>query len=487
MLLFIMFLGFIALFLGYKFYSPYVMKQLNFDETKETPAYKYRDDVDYMPISTNKNMMIQLLNIAGTGPVFGPIMAALFGPISLILIPLGNIFAGAVMDLGFGVISMKNKGMNFPAIAIEQMGRWSKWPVTIFSCLLLLLVGTVFVVTPASLMNVTFFDGSQTTHYIIVSIIFAYYIMATVMPIDKIIARYYPYLTALLLIGTLAIFISLLVSTVTGGLPYGLPPIDAHGFIAWSNPRGTLLWPGFIVAVSCGFISGFHTTQTPIVAKTLKDGRHVRKTFYGMMSVEGGIALVWAFASIVLFTPISLSETMHLGTQTLVVSEISNTTLGPFAFLLVLAVVILPITSGDTAFRSLRSIVAEVFNIPQEKVKSRIIMALPVFTASVIAMQMGFQPLWNYFTWSNHMLSIMSLIMITGYLKNQGTNYWITLVPMLLLFSLNMLYLFNDAGIGFGLEWNISAILGTVVALLSAYFFLRYSRSWQGKVLDEFH
>ena len=483
-MLVIMFVGFIALYLGYRFYSPFVLKQLKFDVAKKTPAHTMQDGVDYVPIGPMKNMMIQLLNIAGTGPVFGPIIAALFGPISLIFIPIGNIFAGAVMDLGFGVMSVENEGKNFPSIARKYMGRWSTVITTIFSALLLLLVATVFVTTPAQLIAVTFFGGNYLT-YILVAI-FAYYFLATILPVDKIIARFYPYFTGLLLLGTFGIFVSILFSAITGGGGIHIPSLNEYGsMIIWDNPNGVRLIPGFIVAVSCGFISGFHTTQSPIVSKTISDGRDARRIFYGMMSVEGGIAMIWAFAAMVLFTPEALADTLREGTASLVVFRSASQTLGIFSFLVVLAVAILPISSCDTAFRSLRSIIAEVFHIGQSKAINRVALAIPLFVASILVMQIGFDTLWMYFTWSNHMLSIMSLILITGYLKYHKSNYFITLIPAVILFFLNTLYLFNDNRIGPGLEWGVSAVIGLIVSVVCTILLLKFSKSFNGSELDE--
>jgi len=472
------FVGIMILFLGYKFYSPFVLKQFNLDENMQTPAHAKNDGVDFIPINSKKNMLVQLLNIAGTGPIFGPIMGALFGPIALILIPIGNIVAGSVMDLGFGVLSLKNGGSNLPILAKKYIGKWSLYIITAFTLLLLILVGTVFVVTPVNLIASSFNMAEHTT--LITGLIFVYYIIATLVPIDKIAARFYPYCTIILLIGTCLTLFGTLFLIFTGDVT--LPALDGNLF-TW-HPAGTALIPGFIVAVSCGFISGFHTTQTPIVAKTLDSSKDTRKTFYGMMVLEGAIAMVWAFASLALFTPEGLLSTIQEGTQSLVVNNVANTTLGFFAPILIIIIIIFPITSGDTAFRSLRSNIAELFNINQSKVTSRLLVSLPIFGASIFLMTIGFETLWSYFTWANHMVAILSLLLVTGYLKHLGTNYLVTLVPAVILFFLNTMYILTDRQIGAGLSFTHGAIGSAVIAILGTYFLLKNSKSWRGDDLD---
>lgn len=472
-------IGIVILAVGYKFYSPFALKQLNLDESMVTPAHEKNDGVDYIPLGARKNMLVQLLNIAGTGPIFGPIMGALFGPIALILIPIGNIFAGAIMDLGFGVISLKNGGVSFPVLAKKYIGKWSLYIISAFTILLLILVATVFVVTPVNLIASSFNLGEYIP--IITALIFVYYILATIVPIDKIAARFYPYCTVILLIGTLFTLLGTLYLIFIGDVT--MPSITSGGLLTW-HPNNVLLFPGFIVAISCGFISGFHTTQTPIVAKTLNESKDARKTFYGMMVVEGGIAMIWAFTSLVLFQPDVLFATIAEGTQSLVVNNVAHMTLGLFAPILIIIIIIFPITSGDTAFRSLRSIFAELFNINQTKVISRLLISLPIFLTSIFLMTIGFDTLWSYFTWANHMVSVLSLLLITGYLKYSGSNFLFTLIPMVILFFLNMLYILTDNQIGAGLNHVTGSIFAAIISGIATYLLLKYSKSWKGDKID---
>lgn len=472
-------IGVLILIFGYKFYSPFALKQFKLDENMVTPAYAKRDDVDYVPINVRKNMLVQLLNIAGTGPIFGPIMGALFGPIVLILIPVGNILAGSVMDLGFGVLSLKNGGTNLPIIARKYIGNWSLYIISAFSILLLILVATVFVVTPVSLIASSFNMANYT--FIITGLIFVYYIIATIIPIDKIAARFYPYCTIILLAGTLLTLLGTLYLVFTGKT--NISSFSMGDMLRW-HPDGAHLFPGFIVAVSCGFISGFHTTQTPIVAKTLKSSKDAKKTFYGMMTVEGIIAMVWALASLILFQPQALLETINSGTQSLVVDNVATMTLGVLSPIIVIVIIIFPITSGDTAFRSLRSVIAELFNIKQSKILSRLFISLPIFATSILLMAMDFRTLWSYFTWANHMMAVITLLLLTGYLKYVGSKFFITLIPMILLFFLNTLYILTDDKIGANLEYMNGCIISAIITLLATYVLLKYSNSWKGNKID---
>ena len=480
-------IGLVILVLGYKFYSPYVLRQMQLDEGMEMPAHKLNDGVDYTPISTRKSMLIQLLNIAGTGPIFGPILAALFGPIVLIFIPIGNIFAGAVMDLGFGVLSVKNEGKSLPVLARKYMGNWSVHIITFFTAALLLLVATVFVVTPSNLLVQTF--GIQDYFWWVISAVFAYFVLATVTPIQTIVARFYPIMGVSLLLGTAMLLIGTFWLIFSGAV--SVPTIMTAGIFSaswhpnYGNPGFVPLLPGFIVAMACGVISGFHTTQSPIVAKTLDSGKDVRKTFYGMMALEGAVAMVWAFAALALFSSVDLQAAIVAGTPSYVVGLAAEMTLGPLAIFLIFIVILFPITSGDTAFRALRSVFAELLNIDQKAIRSRLLIAIPLFAASIALVFIGFGPLWAWFVWSNHMLSVMSLLLITGYLKSIGTNYWVTLIPLFSLFLLNMLYIFTDASIGAGLSYGIGLIAAIITVAVFGGFSLKYSNSWRGSIIDE--
>lgn len=467
MLNIIFIIGLLILFIGYKTYAKYVEKQLDINEERQTPAYKYRDGVDYVPLGDKKNKLIQLLNIAGTGPIYGPIAGAVFGPIGLLIIPIGNIFMGSAHDFVAGMVSVRNKGNSVPTLATKYLGSWSKYIVLIFSAVLLMLVGTVFVTSPAELINANF----GINYNLILFVIFIYYIISTITPIDKIIGRIYPFITAILLIGTTLVFSSAIIMQVSGKVT--APEVTMTNIFNW-NPTGAYIIPGFFIMVSCGLISGFHSTQIPIVAKTLTNENRAKSTFYGMMVTEGIIAMIWCYITILLFDPQTIATT----TQPVLVGQIASIALGSYiSWVLILAVIILPITSGDTAFRSLRMIISETFGINQTKMTKRIILAIPIFFISFLLITaIDFSTLWLYFTWSNHMLAVLMLFISTSYLYHKQKNYLITLIPAIILFAIDTMYLLQDQKIGFGIENHgvvliassvIVAIFSTIVVHLS--------------------
>ncbi len=458
-------IGILILIIGYNTYAKYVEKQLEPDENRVTPAYELRDDVDFLPLNDKKNKLIQLLNIAGTGPIYGPIAGAVFGPIGLIIIPLGNIFGGAVHDFVSGLISMRNQGSSIPKLSTKYLGSWSKIVMTVFSIVLLMLVGTVFVTSPAELMNANF--GINYT--LILAIIFVYYIISTIAPIDKIIGRIYPYITGVLLLGTSLAFISVIIMQITGEV--SSPEITLNNIMNW-NPTGAYLIPGFFVLVSCGLISGFHATQVPIVAKTTPNEKDAKSTFYGMMVGEGVIAMIWCYITILLFDPQTIADT----SQPVLIGQIAQMTLGAYlSWILILAVIILPVTSGDTAFRSLRVIIAETFNISQKNINKRIILAIPIFVMSLLLITaIDFSTLWLYFTWSNHMLAVLTLFIGASYLYHLQKNYLIMVIPAIILFIIDTMYLLEDQKIGFGIQnHGLVTILSIIIAVLASLIVIK--------------
>lgn len=462
-------IGIFILVIGYKTYSVYVVKQLDINPDRVTPAININDGVDFVPLPKRKNQLIQLLNIAGTGPIYGPIAAAVFGPIGLIIIPIGNILAGAVHDVLIAVISVRNNGSNLPILATKYIGKWSKIIITIFTSLLLILVATIFVTSPAQLITSTI----DINYNFVLLVIFIYYIISTIAPIDKIIGKIYPYITIILLVGTLLTFISVLFMTLMGNID--LPKVTFDNILNW-NPTGTMIVPGFFVMVSCGLISGFHSTQSPIVSKTIKTEAEARETFYLMMVVEGVIAMIWAFVTMALFDPTTISET----TQPVLIGQIAAITLGSYlSWLLILAVIVLPITSGDTAFRSLRSIIAEVVKYDQKPITNRLILCAPIFLTSLLLLTViDFSSLWLYFTWSNHMLAVFTLFTAAAYLKYHKKNHLIAIIPGMILLYIDTLYLLTDLKIGFGLNYTISIILSIIITIIFTYVITKISRGY---------
>ena len=409
------FLASIALLIiGYFTYGKYIENVFAVKESRPTPAYTHNDCVDYLPMSMPKNLLIQLLNIAGTGPVFGPIMGALYGPVAFIWIVIGCIFAGAVHDYLIGMISIRNRGAHLPELASKFLGKFMKHVVNGFAILLLLLLATVFVTTPADLLYVLL-DG-QIALEIIIGVIFLYYILATLLPIDKIIGRLYPYFGTLLLISALGLGAGL----VFRGAP--IPEISLVNF----HPDNLPIFPLMFFTITCGALSGFHATQSPIVSRTTQNENQGRKIFYGMMITEGIIALIWAAAAMSLFDGYNgLNDFLANGGPGAVVSEASIMMLGAIGGkLAVLGIIVLPITSGDTAFRSARMIIADYINLAQKKISSRLWITVPLFAISAILTQIDFDILWRYFSWANQATAVISLFISAMYLYVAGKNYW---------------------------------------------------------------
>lgn len=449
------------LVLAYFTYGKYIEKMFGVKPDRATPAYVNQDGVDYLPMSSNRNSLIQLLNIAGVGPIFGPIMGALYGPVAFVWIVLGAIFAGAVHDYLTGMISIRNRGAHLPELAGKFLGKVMKHVVNAFAILLLVLVGTVFVTSPASLLH-NLMNGKVSLAVITLAI-FAYYILATLLPIDKIIGRFYPLFGALLVVASLG---------VGGALIIQQAPIPELHF-SNLHPDNMPIFPLIFLTITCGALSGFHATQTPIISRTTQREGEGRKIFYGMMIAEGIIAMVWAAAAMSLFHgSTGLNELLKSGGTGLVVSEVAKTTLGAvIGTIAVLGVIILPITSGDTAFRSARMIIADYIRLPQQKMGRRLLVALPLFAISVALTQIDFDILWRYFSWANQATAVIALFVGAMYLYIARKNYWVALLPGAFMLYTTTVYILN-AKIGFQLSMNVSYVIAAFIsAVLVGLFF----------------
>lgn len=383
------FCGIAMLVFGYIIYGAFIEKNFVIDVNRQTPAVKINDGYDYVPMSRWKNAIIQLLNIAGTGPIFGPIMGALYGPAAYIWIVIGCVFGGAVHDYMIGMISVRNKGAHLPELASKYLGAPVKHVVNIFAMLLLILVGTVFVVTPANLIK-SILPSGVTLSWII-GIIFLYYLVSTVLPIDKALGKVYPWFGAVLILSTVAIGISLIFND------YTLPNLTIQSLVN-SHPKGTPIFPILFFTISCGALSGFHATQAPMIA-------------------EGMIAMVWAAAAMSLFNGQTLSEMIDNGTPSVVVNQVSYLLLGNIlGTVAIIGVIVLPISSGLSAFRSLRTIVADYLRIKQDSLKKVIFTSLPLYGLSLLILQIDFNLLWRYFNWANQVTSVIALFIATSFL-----------------------------------------------------------------------
>lgn len=453
----------ILLLLGYLTYGKFVDKTFKSDANKITPAHSHADGVDFVPMNSSKNAFIQILNIAGVGPIFGPILGALYGPSAFLWIVFGSIFAGGVHDYLTGMISLRYGGAHLPALASRFLGKSFSHVVNFFTLLLLLLVGTVFVTAPAKMINELIGnDGGVLT--IIIFCIFLYYIAATVLPIDKIIGKIYPVLGFLLIVSAVGICIGMFI--------YGnpIPELTLENL----HPKGLPYYPVIFLTISCGALSGFHATQSPIISRTIDNEKDGRKIFYGMMILEAVIAMIWAAAAMSLMNGEDLSILLANGGPAAVVNKIAIVFLGTVGgTIAVLGVIVLPITSGDTSFRAARMIIADYLNIDQKALKNRFMVAIPLFVISYILTNMDFQLLWRYFSWANQVTAAIALWIGAVYLYQKRTHYMIALAPAFFITSVVFSYLFYDPTIGFGMAVATSNWIGIILtALVTAMFFV---------------
>lgn len=472
MLLFI--IGLIILFGGGFFYSKYVESQLAPDD-RETPAVKKADGVDYVVMSEKKNWLINLLNIAGTGPILGPIQGILFGPIAFLAIPIGCVFAGAVHDFMTGFISMRNGGSQVPKLVGKYIGDGVRKFYNVVIALLLLLTGVVFVYTPGDLIanDVLKVGVDSNAIWIIYAVIFIYYILSTVLPIDKLIGRIYPIFGAFLLISAIGVFIGIFAKG-SGNLSF------ANAGLLAEHPLGQKFIPSFFITVACGILSGFHGSQVTLISRTVKSESEARVTFYSTMIAEGFIAMVWAAGAMVIFS----SGQAPLDTAgTLMVGKISKYFMGNVGGLLaVLGVIALPITSGDTAFRSLRLIISEELNIDQKSPSKRAGLSAVLFIPAIAILFFaksnpnGFNLLWRYFGFTNQFVATFALAVATIYLINNDKNYIITLIPGVFYVFVVFSFIINIKGLGLGLPFSIAYPAAAVIAALYAFFVVKIGR-----------
>ena len=452
------------LVVGYFVYGKWIERMFGPDSRK-TPALLKSDGVDYVVLPKWKLFMIQFLNIAGLGPIFGAIMGAKFGVASYLWIVLGSIFAGAVHDYFSGMLSIRHGGKMLPEIIGFYLGTTTKKVMRVFSVLLMILVGTVFVAGPAGLLAQSV-SAIDVTLWII--LIFVYYLLATLLPIDRIIGRLYPLFAIALLVMGAGILVMLFV--VHPVLPEFWEGMDNKHPAADTLP----LFPIMFVSIACGAISGFHATQSPMMARCMSSENQGRPVFYGAMIVEGIIALIWAAAATYFFHENGMGE----GNAAIIVNAISNNWLGAAgAVLAILGVVVAPITSGDTAFRTARLIISDSFSIDQKKIRNRLAISIPLFVGSIALLlysltdKEGFDTIWRYMAWSNHTLSVFTLWAIPVYLVFAKNLYWITLLPALFMTTVCVTYI-CIAPEGFRLSIPFSYGIGAVSLIVSVLWFL---------------
>lgn len=459
-----LFISFLVLIIGYLIYGRLVEKVFSPDD-RPTPAIAINDGVDCVPMKTWRATLVQLLNIAGTGPIFGALMGAVFGPVVFLWIVFGSILGGAVHDFMSGMISSRHEGASIAELSGTYLGKVVKWIMRIFSVILLLLCGAVFVTSPAGLLDKLTPDWMNSTFWAI--IILVYYLLATLLPIDKLIGKLYPIFGILLITMAVAVIGGIIFSSGK----YTIPEISLKNL----HPEGTPIWPYMFITVACGAISGFHATQSPMVAKCIKKEKDGRKVFYGAMIAEAMIALVWAAAGVAYYGATDLlNESLKSGASG-TVYEISTGVLGTVGGILaVVGVVVCPITSGDTAFRSARLILSETFKIEQKKIRNRLIITVPLLavggliTLFALINDNGFQTIWRYFSWSNQTLAMITLWVATAYLLTKGKyklGSLITAIPATFMSAVSLTYILT-AKEGFRLPIKLCYIIGIVVAIL---------------------
>ena len=450
---------FALLVLAYFTYGKFVEKIMQPDADRKTPAYTMKDGVDYVPMPAWRMFMIQFLNIAGLGPIFGAIMGAKFGTSAYIWIVIGCIFAGATHDYVAGMLSLKHGGESLPDLIGRYLGKKTMNVVRVFSIVLMILVGVVFMSGPAGLLeNLTSIDSFTWT-----VIIFVYYLMASMLPIDKLIGKVYPLFALALIFMAVGIMFQLVMHWPS------IPEVWDGVGNTHPNAENVPIFPMLFISIACGAISGFHATQSPMMARCMTNEKQGRPIFYGAMIVEGIVALIWAAAANYFF----MQNGKDVSNAAIIVNDITKHWLGAIgAVVAVLGVIFAPITSGDTAFRSARLIVADMLKMPQQKIKNRLIICVPLFVVAAgilwysLADKQGFDIIWRYFAWSNQTLSVFTLWAMTVYLYNNKRKYTlVALIPALLMTMVTVLYILI-APEGFTLPYNIGLAIATLCVLL---------------------
>ena len=464
-------LSIIVLLLGYFLYSKLIAKVFGVDAQRPTPAYYKQDGIDYMPMKSWRIFLIQFLNIAGLGPIFGAIMGSQFGSASFLWIVFGSIFAGATHDYFSGMISLRNGGISLPEIHGKYLGNGVKQFMRVFTVFMMILVGVVFVDGPAKLLANLL---PNINVYIWIFVIFAYYIIATLLPIGKVIGKVYPIFGICLLFMAFGIFVAILVNQPA------LPELWDGLENKTANPQATPIFPMMFISIACGAISGFHATQSPLMARCMTNEKQGRPIFYGAMIAEGIVALIWAAAATYFFfDPNSGREGVDVSKGAAVIVDfITKNWLGTFgAVLAIMGVVFAPITSGDTALRSARLIVADFLNYDQKPIIKRLIISVPIFavTAGLLVWEIndasGFDIIWRYFAWANQVLSVPTLWAITIYLAKKQKAYIITLIPALFMTMVCATFILIAQKEGFGLPETWAYCISSAITLVLAIAF----------------
>ncbi len=459
---------------GYFLYGRFVERFIGADPTRKTPAYELQDGIDFQPMATWKVFVIQFLNIAGLGPIFGAIMGAAYGPASYLWIVLGCIFMGAVHDFFAGMMSLRNGGANMPGITGKYLGNGMKAVMNVVVAFLLLAVGVSFVTGPADLIASLTGVNKEIWLYVI----FAYYLLATLLPIDKIIGNVYPFMGAALLFMAIGVGVMLIAGDLSG--VHEMIELTPATLKNWhSDPQNNILIPMLFVVVSCGAISGFHATQSPLMARCLKNEKYARPIFYGAMIAEGIVAIIWATAAMAYFGgPEGLNDAATNGvmvngvltkvTPAIAVDMICKSWLGKVgAIIAVIGVVVCPITSGDTAFRSLRLTVADFLKSDQKPIMKRFLISIPIFVLAFVCCKMDFSTVWKYVGIGNQTLAAIVMWTASAYFIKKGKAHWLCSLPASFLTFVCVSYFIMAPHVNGGLHLApaIGYVAGAVIAL----------------------
>jgi len=471
-----------VLIAGYLLYGLLMEKIFSIDKNRTTPAFSKQDGVDYVPMPWYKIFLIQFLNIAGLGPIFGAIAGAMWGPSAFLWIVFGSIFGGAVHDYMAGMMSMRLDGLSLPEIIGRYLGKPVMQFMRAFTVMLMILVGAVFIMGPAEILAGLTADSFSIGNTEIALdltfwaiMVFVYYFLATMLPIDKLIGRIYP------LFGFALLFMAV---AIIGAIFFGgfqIPEITGNLYNQHAKGDSMPIFPMMFISIACGAISGFHATQSPLMARCIKNEKYGRRVFYGAMITEGILALIWAAAAMAFFGGVEqLNDTMIAknGNAAWVVNEISNSLLGRFgAVLAILGVVAAPITSGDTAFRSARLIVADFLHVSQKSILHRLYIAAPLFLGGFILTQVDFGIIWRYMAWSNQTLATITLWAITVYLVLEKKAWIVSFIPATFMTMVASSYIFF-APEGLQLPYQLSATIGAgITALVLILFFTWFIKS----------
>ncbi len=467
-----------ALILGYFIYGSVVERVFRTDSSRPTPAKTMADGIDYVEMPTWKVYLIQFLNIAGVGPIFGAIMGIMYGPAAFLWIVLGTIFAGAVHDFISGMISLRLGGKSLPEIVGSELGKKVKMVMSVFTCILLVMVIAVFVRTPANLLATLTPEHLNATFWAVC--IFLYYILATLLPVDKLIGNLYPVFGFALLFMAVGIMGYMIVNAVH------IPDGFSDGLFN-RHPAGEAapIFPMMCISIACGAISGFHATQSPMMARCLNNEKHGRKVFYGAMVSEGIVALIWAAAAIA-FTGgyDKLAEYMadNGSDAGILVHEVCVKWLGTFGGILaILGVIAAPITTGDTAMRSLRLIIADSIGLEQKKFIKRLLVTLPIVAVCYLLLNINFDILWRYFAWCNQTLSIFTLWACSVFLARYKKAYLITMIPAMFMTALCITFIcYAPLGAyveGIGLPLYASEAIGLTATAICTFLFFKWQHA----------